>query len=82
MREVPFPALSEERPDAEGVVATWFVNDGAPVAEGQLLAEVQVDKVTVEVLAPAAGVVRLLVAEGGVARQGEPIARIEEGATG
>lgn len=77
MTEVLFPPLSQERPDAEGVVATWFVDDGAPVVAGQLLAEVQVDKVTVEVPAPASGVVHLLVAEGDAARQGEPIATIE-----
>ena len=77
MTEVPFPPLSQERPDAQGVVATWFVDDGASVVAGQLLAEVQVDKVTVEVPAPDSGVVHLLVAEGDAAHQGEAIATIE-----
>ncbi|MFZ5849798.1 MAG: lipoyl domain-containing protein, partial [Actinomycetota bacterium] len=62
MTEVLFPALSKDRPNSEGVVSTWFVTDGEPVVADQLLAEVQVDKVAVEVPAPAAGVVRLLVA--------------------
>jgi hypothetical protein len=34
---VLFPRLSEKEPDAEGVLATWFVSDGDQVASGQLL---------------------------------------------
>jgi pyruvate/2-oxoglutarate dehydrogenase complex dihydrolipoamide acyltransferase (E2) component len=77
MTVVPFPALSKERPDAEGVLATWFVTDGATVTADQLLAEVQVDKVSAEVPAPVGGVVHLLVAEEATVTQGSPIARIE-----
>ncbi|MEU0468513.1 lipoyl domain-containing protein [Amycolatopsis sp. NPDC006131] len=77
MTEVLFPLLSEKDPDAEGVVATWFVQDGERVAEGDLLAEVAVDKVDVELSAPAAGVVRLLAKEGDALVQGALIARIE-----
>ena len=72
-----FPQLSEEDPTAEGVLATWFVSDGDQVASGQLLGEVMVDKVTGEVVAPAAGCVRLLVAEEQTARQGDIIARVD-----
>jgi pyruvate/2-oxoglutarate dehydrogenase complex dihydrolipoamide acyltransferase (E2) component len=75
--DVLFPQLSEEDPTAEGVLATWFVSDGEQVASGQLLGEVMVDKVSGEVVAPAAGHVRLLVAEEQEARQGDVIARIE-----
>jgi pyruvate/2-oxoglutarate dehydrogenase complex dihydrolipoamide acyltransferase (E2) component len=75
--DVRFPRLSEEQPDAEGVLATWFVSDGDQVASGQLLGEVMVEKVSGEVLAPAAGRVRLLVAEDQTARQGVVIARVE-----
>ena len=77
MTEVVFPSLSQETPDAEGVLATWFVSEGAAVAPDQLLAEVQVDKVSADVVAPAAGVVHLLVDEDSAVRQGTPIARIE-----
>ncbi|HSK26093.1 MAG TPA: lipoyl domain-containing protein [Jiangellales bacterium] len=77
MTDVVFPSLSKERADAEGVVSTWFVTDGDTVAQDQLLAEVQVDKVAVEVPAPHAGTVRLLVAEEAEVRQGSVIARIE-----
>lgn len=77
MTDVRFPQLSEEEPDAEGVLATWFVSDGDQVTSGQLLGEVMVEKVSGEVLAPAAGRVRLLVAEDQAARQGVVIARVE-----
>ena len=76
MAEVVFPQLSEREPDAEGVLATWFVSDGDQVASGQLLAEVMVEKASGDVLAPAAGRVHLLVAEDQTARQGEVIARV------
>lgn len=77
MTDVRFPQLSQEQPDAEGILATWFVADGDQVASGQLLGEVMVEKVSGDVLAPAAGRVRLLVAEDQAARQGELIARVE-----
>ena len=77
MTEVTFPALSKQQPAALGVLATWFVRDGERVAADQLLAEVQVDKVSVEVPAPAAGVIHLLVDEEAEVRQGTPIAHID-----
>lgn len=76
MTDVVFPTLSTERPEAEGVVSTWFVDDGATVAAGQLLAEVMVEKASVEVPAPVAGVVHLLLAEEDAVTQGAVIARI------
>jgi pyruvate/2-oxoglutarate dehydrogenase complex dihydrolipoamide acyltransferase (E2) component len=75
--DVLFPALSEENPDAEGVLATWYVANGSVVAADQLIAEVQVDKVSADVLAPTAGTVRLLVEEEAAVKQGTPIAQIE-----
>ena len=77
MTDVFFPQLSENDPTAEGVLATWFVSDGDQVASGQLLGEVMVDKVSAEVVAPAAGHIRLLVAEEQIARQGDVIAHVD-----
>jgi pyruvate/2-oxoglutarate dehydrogenase complex dihydrolipoamide acyltransferase (E2) component len=77
MTEVLFPRLSQEHPDAEGALATWFVANGDHVAEGQLIAEVMVDKVSGEVTAPAAGRIHLLVAEEQTARQGDAIAQVD-----
>ena len=73
---VVFPTMSKDDPDAEGVVGTWFVNDGETVAAGQVIAEVQVDKVSQDVEAPVAGVMQQLVSEGVGIRQGESIAQI------
>ncbi len=77
MTEVMFPSLSKDRPTAEGVVSTWFVTEGQSVSEGQLLAEVQVDKVSVEVPAPVGGIVHLVVAEDEAVNQGSAIATID-----
>ena len=76
MTEVPFPPLSKEQPGAVGVVSSWFVSDGDTVAADQVIAEVQVDKVAADVLAPAAGVVHLLVPEEAEVAQGAPIATV------
>ncbi len=76
MIDVAFPELSREEPDKEGVVATWFVEEGENVVAGQLLAEVQMDKVSVEVHSPVDGVVRLAVAEQVPVRQGQVIATV------
>ncbi len=75
--EVTFPVMSEEDPTGEGVVGTWFALDGEHVAAGQLIAEVQVDKVSADVEAPASGVLRHRVAEEAVSNQGAVIAVIE-----
>jgi pyruvate/2-oxoglutarate dehydrogenase complex dihydrolipoamide acyltransferase (E2) component len=77
MTDILFPRLSHEQADAEGALATWFVADGDHVAEGQLVAEVMVDKVAAEVSAPAAGQIHLLVAEEQTVRQGDAIAQVE-----
>lgn len=74
--EIYMPFLSPTL--EEGVVATWFVEEGAVVGKDQLLAEVQVEKTAVDVLSPAAGrVVEIRVGPQGIAKQGEVVAVIE-----
>jgi len=75
--EVNFPVMSEEDPTGEGVIGTWFALDGETVTEGQLIAEVQVDKVSADVHAPASGVLRHRVAEEAATNQGAVLAVIE-----
>ncbi|MFC6951678.1 lipoyl domain-containing protein [Halorubellus litoreus] len=41
----------------EGVVANWFVREGATVDAGDTLCEIQIEKVSIDVPAPVAGVV-------------------------
>ena len=77
MTDVVFPALSQDKPDATGLLSTWYVTDGQQVAAEALLAEVQMDKVDAEVVAPVAGTVHLLVAEESEVGQGTVIARID-----
>jgi len=77
MTEVPFPAMSQADPGAVGVLATWYVHEGETVAVGQLIAEVQMDKVDMEVTAPSGGVIRLAVTEGAEVAQGTAIAVID-----
>lgn len=75
--DVVVPTLSASDPDSEGVVATWFAHDGETVAPDQLVAEVAVDKVSIEVPSPAAGTIHLLAKEEEVVRAGQVIARID-----
>ncbi|WP_033288592.1 biotin/lipoyl-containing protein [Amycolatopsis jejuensis] len=76
MTDVLFPHISDADPTAEGVLSTWFVKDGADVAVDELLAEVAVDKVDMEIVAPAPGRITLLAGEGDVIQQGAAVARI------
>jgi pyruvate dehydrogenase E2 component (dihydrolipoamide acetyltransferase) len=71
--DILMPVISEDT--EEGVLVTWFVEPGDVVEEGHLVAEVQVEKVSTEVHAPAAGrITRLLATQGQTVRQGQPIA--------
>ena len=60
---------------AEGTLVRWVKNEGENVNKGDVLAEIETDKATVEVESSASGVVRkLLVEEGSVVPVGDPIA--------
>src|SRR5579885_1941498 len=48
----------------EGKIARWIAADGAPVAKGEPIVEIETNKLTQEIGAPAAGVVKHAVAEG------------------
>ena len=74
--EIRFPVVSKN-PGATGVVATWFSRDGETVVPGQVIAELQVDKVSIDLEAPEAGVLRTLVAEEAEVDQGDRIALVE-----
>jgi pyruvate/2-oxoglutarate dehydrogenase complex dihydrolipoamide acyltransferase (E2) component len=76
MAEVLFPPMSENDPEAVGVVSTWFVSNGDQVEDGDLIAEVAIDKVDMEIFAPHAGTVSILVAEDQAVKQNSPIATI------
>jgi pyruvate dehydrogenase E2 component (dihydrolipoamide acetyltransferase) len=63
----------------EGTIVRWLKREGAPVAKGEPLFEVMTDKATLEVEAPAGGVLlRILIDEGGTVPVATPIAVIGE----
>lgn len=62
---------------AEGTLVRWVKKVGETVNKGEVLAEIETDKATVEVESPASGVVRkLLVDEGAVVPVSSPIAMV------
>src|SRR4030095_11253914 len=73
--QVIMPAL--ELAQETGKVLRWIKAPGDPVKKGEPLVEIETDKVTVEIEAPAAGVLRDVTAhEGDVIPVGQPIAMI------
>ncbi|MCA6288829.1 dihydrolipoamide acetyltransferase family protein [Phenylobacterium sp.] len=81
MTDILMPALSPTM--EEGILAKWLVKVGDSVRSGDLIAEIETDKATMEVEAVDEGVVEaLLVAEGteGV-KVNTPIARLSGSAT-
>ena len=75
--EITVPALGESVTEAE--VAKWFKQVGDAVEADEPLVELETDKVTLEVNAPAAGVLAEIVAgEGAEVEVGAVLGRIDE----
>ena len=77
--EILMPALSPTM--EEGNLAKWLVKAGDAIAPGQIIAEIETDKATMEIEAVDEGVIEaLLVPEGaqGV-KVNTPIARLKNG---
>lgn len=78
--DVMVPTLGESV--TEATVATWFKSVGDTVAQDEMLCELETDKVSVEVPAPAAGVLtEILAADGATVNAGGKLAVIAGGAT-
>jgi pyruvate/2-oxoglutarate dehydrogenase complex dihydrolipoamide acyltransferase (E2) component len=60
----------------EGVLTKWLAEDGDTVSAGQPLYEMESDKSTQEIEAPASGTVRILVAVGETYPVGTLLGRI------
>jgi 2-oxoglutarate dehydrogenase E2 component (dihydrolipoamide succinyltransferase) len=80
MHNVLIPALGESI--TEGVISKWLVADGATVAESTPVLELETDKITTEIQAGAAGILRRKAAEGSPIKVGAVAAVIEPGAAG
>jgi 2-oxoglutarate dehydrogenase E2 component (dihydrolipoamide succinyltransferase) len=76
--EIKVPAVGESV--TEGTLARWLKPDGAQVAADEPLLELETDKATQELAAPAAGVLRIAVKEGERVAVGTVVGRIEESA--
>jgi 2-oxoglutarate dehydrogenase E2 component (dihydrolipoamide succinyltransferase) len=77
--EIRVPQLPESVADA--TLVAWHKRPGDSIARDENLADLETDKVVLEVPAPANGVVReLKVQSGAVVKSGELLAVIEEGA--
>lgn len=76
--EIKVPVLPESVADA--TIATWHVKAGDTVKRDQNLVDIETDKVVLEVVAPADGVVGEIMNEEGATVLGEQvIAKLEEG---
>jgi 2-oxoglutarate dehydrogenase E2 component (dihydrolipoamide succinyltransferase) len=77
--EIRVPQLPESVADA--TLVAWHKQIGDPIRRDENLADLETDKVVLEVPAPANGVVReIRVQSGAVVKSGEVLAVIEEGA--
>lgn len=63
----------------EGTVSTWFFSAGDMVEEGDVIAEISIEKLTNELMAPVGGPFYPLVEEGATVKCGKTIAKIGEG---
>jgi pyruvate dehydrogenase E2 component (dihydrolipoamide acetyltransferase) len=74
--DVLMPQLGETV--AEGRITAWFKRPGETVVAGENLFEIETDKATVEVTAPASGVLgKILKQTGEPADVGEVIGQVE-----
>ena len=77
--EIKAPTLPESVPD--GTIATWYKKEGQHVKRDELLVDIETDKVLLEVVAPADGILKLInKTEGAKIVSNELLAIIEAGA--
>jgi 2-oxoglutarate dehydrogenase E2 component (dihydrolipoamide succinyltransferase) len=75
--EVKIPAVGESI--TSGLLSTWHKQDGDAVAAGEALLTLETDKVSTEITAESAGVLRIKVQAGQDVKIGEVVGAIEEG---
>jgi len=81
MAEIIVPELGESI--SEGTITKWFVKEGDSVNQGDVLLELETDKVNIEISADNSGVVsRIAKQDGDVVLVGEAIGSIGEAAGG
>ena len=79
--EIKAPVFPESV--AEGTVATWHKQPGQACARDELIVDIETDKVVLEIVAPADGVIEeILKNDGDTVESGEVIGRFKAGAAG
>jgi len=78
--EVRVPEVGESV--TEGLLASWSVKDGSAVIEGQALCELETDKTTIDITAPATGTLRIAVPEGTDVKINQVVGKIDAGEAG
>lgn len=76
--EIKIPTLGESI--SEGVVSAWLKADGEWVERDEPVLELETDKITMEVPAPAAGVLARAAGEGDTVSVGDTVGAIDESA--
>ncbi|MGA2400403.1 MAG: 2-oxoglutarate dehydrogenase complex dihydrolipoyllysine-residue succinyltransferase [Syntrophobacteraceae bacterium] len=76
MIEIKIPEVGESVQEA--LLAQWLKRDGDSVRKDEVLFVIETDKVTLEISAPADGVLRIFVPEGQTVRVGAIVGQIEE----
>ena len=77
-QDIQIPALGESV--TEAIIGTWFKKPGDAVAVDEAIAELETDKVAMELNAPVAGVLsEILAEEGDTVEVGAVVARIDAG---
>jgi 2-oxoglutarate dehydrogenase E2 component (dihydrolipoamide succinyltransferase) len=74
--DVKIPAVGESI--TSGVISSWHKKDGESVAEGEVLLTLETDKVSTEITAEKAGILKIKAEEGAEVKIGEIVATIEE----
>ncbi len=65
----------------EATLLTWHADPGSAVKRDDKIADVETDKIVLEVFAPANGVLNTKVAEGDILKRGDLIAELDESGT-
>jgi 2-oxoglutarate dehydrogenase E2 component (dihydrolipoamide succinyltransferase) len=74
--DVKIPAVGESV--TSGMISAWLKNDGDAVSKGDALLTLETDKVSTEITADAAGILRIKAAAGAEVKIGEVVATIED----
>ena len=78
MTDITVPELGESI--IEGTLTAWLVKEGSSFQAGDNLAEIETEKITIEIPAQSAGTIsKILVSEGSSVKVGEVIAQFSQG---